>query len=103
MTKELIEKHQERDQNMAKMMTQLDIFTKNMVGGGSKNVNVVGVGGLNHVEAQFEAMYNEKVNFLDNQGGGYRSNYQWPSGNPGWNRDEGWTDRDRYWCDRNAT
>ena len=23
-------------------------------------------------------------------------------GNPGWNRDKGWRDHDREWCDRNA-
>jgi len=32
MTKEQIEKDQERDQNMAKMMTQLDLLGKNVLG-----------------------------------------------------------------------
>uniref|UniRef100_M1DRN5 Retrotransposon gag protein n=1 Tax=Solanum tuberosum TaxID=4113 RepID=M1DRN5_SOLTU len=51
MTKEQIEKDQERDQNMAKMMTQLDILAKNMMGSGLKSVNVVGVGRANPEEA----------------------------------------------------
>uniref|UniRef100_M1DL69 Putative plant transposon protein domain-containing protein n=1 Tax=Solanum tuberosum TaxID=4113 RepID=M1DL69_SOLTU len=69
---------QERDQNMAKIMTQLDILSKNVVGAGTRGVNVVGVGCPNPDESKFEALYNEKVNFLANQGGGYRSNYPRP-------------------------
>uniref|UniRef100_M1DDT7 Integrase core domain containing protein n=1 Tax=Solanum tuberosum TaxID=4113 RepID=M1DDT7_SOLTU len=82
---------------MAKIMTQLDILSKNVMGAGARNVNVVGVGCVNQDEAKFEALYNEEVNFLANQGGGYRANYPRPSGNQGWNRDDGWRDRDREW------
>uniref|UniRef100_M1DHC5 Integrase core domain containing protein n=1 Tax=Solanum tuberosum TaxID=4113 RepID=M1DHC5_SOLTU len=103
MTKEKIEKDQEKDLNMAKMMTQLDILSKNVMGVGINSVNVVGVGGTNPDEAQFERLYNEEVNFLANQGGGYRANNPRLDGNQGWNSDEGWRDRDRDWCDRNAT
>uniref|UniRef100_M1DIV3 Putative plant transposon protein domain-containing protein n=1 Tax=Solanum tuberosum TaxID=4113 RepID=M1DIV3_SOLTU len=84
------------------MMTQLNILAKNVMGAGTKSVNDVSVGGVNPEEAKFEALYNEKVNFLSNQGGGYRANYPRPGGNQGWNRDEGWRYRDREWRDRNT-
>uniref|UniRef100_M1DPJ7 Uncharacterized protein n=1 Tax=Solanum tuberosum TaxID=4113 RepID=M1DPJ7_SOLTU len=35
-------------------------------------------------------MYDEEVNFLDNQDRGYRSNYPRQGGNQGWVREEGW-------------
>ncbi|WMV37746.1 hypothetical protein MTR67_031131 [Solanum verrucosum] len=82
---------------MAKMMIQLDILAKNVMGFGTKSVNVVGVGGVNPDEEQFEAMHNEVVNFLSNQGGGYHANYPRSGGNQGWNRDESWRDRGRVW------
>ena len=62
-------------------------------------VNIFGIGGVNHEEAQFEAMYNEEVNFLTNQGGGFHSNFMRKGGNTHWNKYDGWTDNDRKWCD----
>uniref|UniRef100_M1AGK0 Uncharacterized protein n=1 Tax=Solanum tuberosum TaxID=4113 RepID=M1AGK0_SOLTU len=63
--------------------------------------NAVGVVCVNFKESKFEALYNEEMNFLDNQGGGYHSNYPRQGGNQGWSRDDGWRDRDREWRDRN--
>lgn len=53
---------------MAKMMTQLDIFAKNVMGDGAKSVNNVDVGCPNPDEAKFEVLYNEEVKFLSNKG-----------------------------------
>ncbi|WMV08303.1 hypothetical protein MTR67_001688 [Solanum verrucosum] len=85
---------------MAKIMTQLDILSKNVMGAGACVVNVVGVRCVNTQEVNFEALYNEEVNFLANQGGGYRSNYPRLCGNQGCGRDDGW--KDHEWRDQNS-
>ena len=95
LSKEQVEKDNERDQNMAKIMMQLDILSKNVMGAGACGVNVVGVGGANPEEMKFEVMYDEEVNFLANQGGSYRSNYPRQGGNQGWVKDDDWKDQDR--------
>ncbi|WMV41134.1 hypothetical protein MTR67_034519 [Solanum verrucosum] len=87
MTKEQIQKDQERGKNMAKMMTQRHILSKNVMGTGFKSANDVGVGEENPKEAHFEALYKKKVNFLENQGGGFHPNYPRPGGNQSWNRE----------------
>uniref|UniRef100_M1DPG6 Uncharacterized protein n=1 Tax=Solanum tuberosum TaxID=4113 RepID=M1DPG6_SOLTU len=101
LTKEKIEKDQERDQNMAKIMTQLDSWSKNVMEAGARGVNVVGIGCANPEKAKFDALYNEEVNFLANQGGGYHSNYPRQGGNQGWARDEGWKEREWRDCNTN--
>lgn len=72
------------------------------MGFGAQGVNVIGFKCANAKEMKFEALHIEEVNFLANQGGAYRSNYPRHSGNHGWVRDEGWSDRHREWKDRNS-
>lgn len=41
-SKEQFSKDQKRDKNMAKLLTQLDLLTKHIIGGNCKSVNAVG-------------------------------------------------------------
>ena len=63
LSKEHLEKDQERDQNMEKILTQLNIFSKYFIRAGTRSFNDVGVGCVNPNEAKFEMLYNEEVNF----------------------------------------
>ena len=96
-------KDQERDKNMTKIMTQLDILSKYVMGACVRSVNVFGVGCANHEEAMFEALANKKVKFLTNQRGYYSANYQRKGDSQGWRRNNVWRDCDREWRDRNPT
>lgn len=60
---------------MDRTMTQLDILSETIMGDGARVVNIVGVGCVSPDKVNFEAFYNKDVNFLCNQGGGYRLNY----------------------------
>ncbi|WMV33379.1 hypothetical protein MTR67_026764 [Solanum verrucosum] len=84
---------------MAKMITQLDLISKHVMGGGFNMVNAIGTSSEQCSEdAKFEALYNEKVNYMGNQLGGSYPNYPRSGANQGWNKDmdNGW----RYWRDR---
>uniref|UniRef100_M1DXZ1 Integrase core domain containing protein n=1 Tax=Solanum tuberosum TaxID=4113 RepID=M1DXZ1_SOLTU len=102
LTNEQLKKNQERDENMAKIMIQMDLLTKHVMESGYKVVNAVGANSMSPNEMQFEDRYNEEVHFLSNQAGGSHLSYPRSGGNQGWNRDcdDGWRDRDRDWCDR---
>ncbi|WMV37411.1 hypothetical protein MTR67_030796 [Solanum verrucosum] len=53
---------------MAKIMTQMDLLTKYVMGSGSKVVNAISArSGMSPDDTQFEAMYNEGVQYLSNQ------------------------------------
>lgn len=55
--KEQMEKDQERDKNMDKIMIQLDIFSKNFVGVSARSVNIVGIRCANPDESKFQAFF----------------------------------------------
>uniref|UniRef100_M1DKC0 Uncharacterized protein n=1 Tax=Solanum tuberosum TaxID=4113 RepID=M1DKC0_SOLTU len=92
--------------NISQESVRLGLFPLSLMGEatkcGLKSANVVGIGGANLEETQFEALYKEEVNFLANQGGGFRPNRLRRGGNSGWNKDDVRRDRDREWRDRNA-
>ena len=50
---------------MAKIMTKLDILSKNFMRTGTRGVNAVRVGNTNPNDMKFEAIYNQEVNFLE--------------------------------------
>lgn len=56
-SKEKMKKDQERDENMAKMMTQLDLLMKYVMHSSRRSVNVVGYAS----SVPYEATYNEEV------------------------------------------
>lgn len=51
------------DWDMAEIMEQLEILSKNVMGAGA-SVNIVGIGCAKPNKSKFEALYNEDVNFL---------------------------------------
>ena len=79
------------------MMTQMDILLKNVMGSGLKSVNFAGVNGVNTEDSHFDALYNQEVSFLANQGGGFHPSYPWRGESQDRNREwvDGWRDRDR--------
>lgn len=63
LSKEQIKKDNERDLNIAKIMTTLDIISKNVMVAGTHGVNDVGVGITNSENMKFRTLYSEEANF----------------------------------------
>lgn len=62
-----IEKRKECDENMAKIMTQIDLIIKYVMGVGSKTVNAIGISSCMRLdEEKFETMCNKEVKFMSN-------------------------------------
>ncbi|WMV18596.1 hypothetical protein MTR67_011981 [Solanum verrucosum] len=72
---------------MAKIMTQMDLLTKHVMGGGYKAVNVVGASSGVNPDDTIWPMYNEEVQLLSNQVGGSRLISLRSGGNQSCNRD----------------
>lgn len=61
-----------RDENLAKMMTQLELMTEHVMGAGPKGVNVVRMHGQMHYEGESSPpRYEEECQFMANQMGGF--------------------------------
>ncbi|XP_059310579.1 uncharacterized protein LOC132061921 [Lycium ferocissimum] len=69
LSREIIKKEEERDETMAKLVTQMDLLTKHVLGGGSKRVNVVGSCEGDSMDEQCFQVCEEKDNFINNQAG----------------------------------
>ncbi|XP_059310004.1 uncharacterized protein LOC132061163 [Lycium ferocissimum] len=97
LTPVMIKKEEERYKSMAKLVTQMDLLTKRVLGGGSKKVNAVESCERGSPDEQCFQMYDEETSYINNQREGSRPNYQRPSqgswrqgqGNQGWNKDQG--------------
>lgn len=82
LSKEQLAKDQERDEIMAKMMTQLDFLTKHVIEGNWKSVNVVvAVGNVVYDTISYEGGYSEEVRYIGNQMMGSYSDFPRPSEN----------------------
>ncbi|XP_060190996.1 uncharacterized protein LOC132620349 [Lycium barbarum] len=97
LTREMIKKEEERDESMAKLVTQMDLLTKHVMGGGSKKVNAVETCEGVPPDEQCFQMYDEEASYVNNLREGSRPNYHGPNqgswrqgqGNQGWNREQG--------------
>ncbi|XP_060177802.1 uncharacterized protein LOC132607737, partial [Lycium barbarum] len=97
LTREMIKKEEERDESMAKLVTQMDLLTKHVMGGGSKKVNAVESFEGGPPDEQCFQMYDEEASYVNNLREGSRPNYQGPNqgswrqgqGNQGWNKEQG--------------
>lgn len=84
------------DANMAKVMTRLELLTKNIMGEPKKDINAVAYqGSKDYDEDEYKALH-KYIRMLANYLGGSRPTYQRKRGNQGSNDQ----DQDRDWSDR---
>ncbi|KAF3650187.1 hypothetical protein FXO37_18588 [Capsicum annuum] len=88
-------KYEERDANMAKVMTQLDLLTKHMMGDPPKVVNVVASKSAKAYDDEETESLDEEILFLSSQSGGSRPTYQRQVGNQDRDRDHDCRDKER--------
>ncbi|WMV13652.1 hypothetical protein MTR67_007037 [Solanum verrucosum] len=88
---------------MEKMITQMDLLTKNVMGGGYIAMNAASTNNrVSSNDAQFESKYNEEEKILLSQMGGFCLSYPRKDGNQGWTgRDQNWHDWGKNRRDRN--
>ncbi|XP_059315798.1 uncharacterized protein LOC132066512 [Lycium ferocissimum] len=67
--RETIKKEEERDETMAKLITQMELLTKHVLGGSTKRVNAVGSCEGGSQDEQCFQIYDKEANFVNNQAG----------------------------------
>ncbi|XP_059295631.1 uncharacterized protein LOC132048969 [Lycium ferocissimum] len=95
---ETIKKEGKRDETMAKLVTQMELLRKHVLGGCTKRVNAVGSCEGGPQDEQCFQIYDEEPNFVNNQARSSWPNYQssnqvpWRQGqeNQGWNKEQRW-------------
>lgn len=66
-SKEQLAKDQEKHENMAKMMIQLDLLIKNVMGGNRKSVNAVTtIGDVVYDNLPYKGGYSKEVHYIGN-------------------------------------
>lgn len=95
------------------MMTQMNLLTKHVMGGGSNSVNAVSLSRIKSYEDDmFDSLYNEDVQFLSNKVWGSCHTFQRQGESQGRNkggevkwrnkeRDGNWRNNEREWRDQN--
>lgn len=67
-SKDQLSKNQDRDENIAKMLTQLELFTNHVMGRNHKRVNVLeATSDVIFGSTSFEGDYNKEVDYMGNQ------------------------------------
>ncbi|XP_059295428.1 uncharacterized protein LOC132048757 [Lycium ferocissimum] len=79
LTREMVKKEEERDESMAKLVTQMDLLTKHVMGGESEKVNAVGSCEGGSPDEQCFQMYDKEASYINNQREGSQPNYQGPN------------------------
>lgn len=99
LTKEQVFKNQEKDENIEKRMTLIDLLTKDVIGT-KKSMNAIGACGSSYQDTIFfYSMYDKEVQFFSNQIEGFRWSFQRLIGNQRWSREQYWSDYENNWRD----
>lgn len=96
-------KEEERDEQKAKMMINVELLAKHMLGTGQKPINTVGAHNTPLLEGEVVyALFDDDIRYLENQGSDSRMGYQSTNIGPWHPRDEskGWRYRDGPWNDQ---
>lgn len=84
LSKEQLAKDQESDENIAKMLTQLDLLTKHIIGGKPEECyDVAAAGDVVYDKVLYERGYSEEIHYMGNQVMGSQPAFPSPPENQG--------------------